>query len=241
MKPAWSNAPIATPGSSTAASKARSIKTLRRGAAALVLAIATYLAAALAGALIPGRVAPVAQGPGETEILLISGPIHYDILLPLDDRTRDAFGFLEPAGYPLPDWADWLVVGWGAQTFYTTTGSYADVNATALWRGLTGDSSVMRVELAGPLRDDLPFHRLTLNHAQYAALLENITASFATPARRLPVPGFSQTDAFFAANGRFHIFRTCNTWIGRVLRASGHPFGAWTPTPYAVTLSLALR
>lgn len=54
----------------------------------------------------------------------------------------------------------------------------------------------------------------------------------------IPGPGFGPTDRFFAAHGRFDILRTCNTWISDMLRAAGLRFGAWTPTPYAVTLSL---
>ena len=54
-----------------------------------------------------------------------------------------------------------------------------------------------------------------------------------------PAAGFTDTDRFFEARGRFRIFRTCNTWISRILRAAGLRFGIWTPTRYAVTLSVA--
>lgn len=226
--------------SSIAASRVRSIKALRRALLLPAALLAAYLIGAAIGALLPGPRAdiPASGGPPGREILLISGPIHYDFLLPLDPHTRARFAFLETAGYPLPPWAEWLVIGWGAKGFYTTVGAYSDISAAALWRGITGDAPVMHVELAGPLRDGLPLHRLSLTTAQYSALLDAIAASFARPLHRLETPGFSQTDAFFAATGRFDIFRTCNTWISHMLRTAGLPFGAWTPTPYAVTLSL---
>ena len=88
----------------------------------------------------------------------------------------------------------------------------------------------------GALPPGFDYPRLTLTPGQYAALL-----AFIAETRRgaaVSGAGFSDTDAFFEARGRFHLFRTCNTWITDALRAAGHPAGAWTPTPYSVRLSL---
>lgn len=54
----------------------------------------------------------------------------------------------------------------------------------------------------------------------------------------LPYAGFTDTDAFFPAVGPFNLTRTCNVGVGERLRAAGLPFGAWTPTPQSVRLSL---
>ena len=137
--------------------------------------------------------------------------------------------------------ADWLLIGWGARGFYTTTGGYADVDLSTIWRSFTGDSAVLRVDTFGALRDDLALPRLTFSHEGYARLTAAIRDSFAPDSagnpQWVPVPGFGETDMFFEAQGRFDILRTCNTWVSRMIRETGQPFGAWTPTPYAVTLS----
>ena len=74
------------------------------GRAALLLPalVGLYLLAAAAGAVIPGRVqeASAKDGPPVT-ILLVAGPIHYDILLPLTAETRAAFAPLGPHGLPV--------------------------------------------------------------------------------------------------------------------------------------------
>lgn len=211
---------------------------------ALALVLACYFGAAVIGAFVPGPSATLSDqnsdAPG-TEILLISGAIHYDFLLPLNDQTRARFDFLGAAGYPLAPDAQWLVIGWGAREFYTTAGTYSDITAGAVWSALSGDTSVMRVETAGFLRADLPLTRRTLTVPQYTALLDSIADSFAAPVQKLDHPGFTSTDAFFVANGRFHALRTCNVWVGEMLRRAGLRFGGWTPTPYAVTLSLKLH
>lgn len=149
--------------------------------------------------------------------------------------------WLRTSGTPLDlPGARWLVVGWGARGFYTTTGTYRDVSPVAIWRGLTGDSTVLRIELGGALPQGLPLQSLDMTAEAYRTLLQGITDSFAhgEQTQPLPLPGFSQTDRFYPAKGRFHLFNTCNVWIGRVLRAAGVRFGIWTPLPYSVTLSL---
>jgi hypothetical protein len=50
--------------------------------------------------------------------------------------------------------------------------------------------------------------------------------------------GFSMTDVFYSAVGRFHVLSTCNVWVGQKQADAGFGLGIWTPTPYAVTLSL---
>ncbi|TLP69406.1 TIGR02117 family protein [Parasedimentitalea maritima] len=206
-------------------------------------AVALYLSAALIGAIVPGSLISAAQQDGpDTEILLVAGPIHYDFLLPLNASTRARFSFLNDTGLPLqhPN-ARWLVVGWGAYDFYTTVGSYNQISTTAVLKGIFGDRSVMRVDVIGALRDDLNLPGFTLHSGEYAALTDAIADSFSQDPNGEPQPidfaGFNDTDQFYEAKGRFNILRTCNTWVGRMLRASGRRFGAWTPLPYSVTLS----
>ncbi len=216
-------------------------RTLRPLALLIALPLAYFLAS-LAGALIPGPV-PDLSGPQSQTIGLIQGPIHTDILLPLTPAIRARFAFAEAAGVPLNDpRAAWLLVGWGAQGFYTTAGSYADITASAVLTAATGDASVLRLDALGPLPDMPGLTFLPLSGPQLQALLATLDASFARDERGLPQPlnhpGFTPTDAFFHAHGGFNVFRTCNVWLGETLRAAGIPFGLWTPTTQSVALSL---
>lgn len=213
-------------------------------------AILSYFAIALIGAIAvkSGGATGSTTGlavpkPDElVQVLLISSPIHYDFLLPLNDVTRQEFGFLGAAGLALDHpQAQWLSIGWGAREFYTTTGTYGDLQAGAILKALFGDRSVMRVDLAGGLPDQATTRQLSLAPAHYRALLSAISSSFARDDQGqvvvLDAAGFSATDRFFQAHGRFDLLRTCNVWIGQMLRAADLRFGWWTPTPYAVTLS----
>ncbi|TNF60543.1 MAG: TIGR02117 family protein [Rhodobacteraceae bacterium] len=216
------------------------IRAARRVALALIAGPVFYLLASVIGALIPSGGSVRAGGP--VTIHLVTGPIHYDFLLPLDAQTRARFAAMNDPGLPLEaPGAEWLVAGWGARDFYTTTGTYRDLSPRAVWRAATGDASVIRLGLAGPLTGEVPVRSIAMDRVTYDRLLDAILADFARDAAGRPIaldhPGFSDVDMFFEARGRFHLFRTCNTWIGRVLRDAGLRFGAWTPLPLSVGLA----
>lgn len=197
-----------------------------------------YLGLAVVGALIPAPHGDVTTTGDDRWIILVQGPIHYDILLPMDDETRDGFAFLANGGVPIDHFnAAWLSVGWGSAAFYTTAGSYADIEFGAMAKAITGDSGVLRFDVYGPLPDSPHLRRVQISAEQLDTLRIGILANLATPTP-LPLSGFSDTDAFYPAKGRFNILRTCNVWVGQQLAAAGIAFGRWTPTPYAVTLSL---
>lgn len=195
------------------------------------------LAASVILPLIPGPGRDLSGPPAQT-IGLLQGPIHTDILFPLTPDTRARFAFAESAGVPVthPE-AEWLMFGWGSAAFYTTAGTYADITAGAVLTAASGDDAVIRLDVTGPLPplDNLRF--LTVSEAQYQALLNQTLAAFASQTA-LNHPGFTALDAFYPARGRFHGLRTCNAWLGETLRASGIPFGLWTPANWSVTLAL---
>ena len=197
-----------------------------------------YLVAAVGGALVPGQVAQV-SGDRDTTIVLVAGPIHYDLLLPTDFATLQAFGFLEESGMIIGD-ADWIVAGWGSRAFYTSTGTYAGLNASVIWDAATGDASVFRFDLAygdwtkTGLSIVISHEQLDLLRGQ---ILQGLDRDDTGRAVLIPGAALSATDLFYEANSHFSILRTCNVWIADVLRGAGVPMGIWTPTPYSVSLS----
>lgn len=213
-----------------------------RALTVLVALPLVYFLLALLGALWPGPHADL-DGAARHRVGLARGPIHYDLLLPLTPDSRRRFAFAGAQGVPLshPE-ADWLIVGWGAEQFYTGTGSLADMAAGPVWRAISGDRAVIRLDVAGSVGDQPWLHWVFLNDAQLEALTRAIETSLSRDAggQPIPLPGLHPAthDAFFRAEGRFDLRRTCNQWIGETLRAAGLPFGRWTPTPQAVSLSL---
>ena len=221
---------------------------MRRAARALaalllapVAAVLLWLLAAVVGGVLPGRVAAVpAEGPA-SEIAMIAGPIHYDFAFPLDDPLRERLEALLP-GIALRG-AEWVLFGWGSRAFYTATGTYADVSPRLVLRAALGDRAVIRVRPLGPLAEGHPaIRRLSIATSRRDALLDGVLGDLALKGGRAvphPFGGHDDWDRFYEARGRFDALRTCNVWLGRRLWEAGVPFGAWTPTPYAVRLGLA--
>ncbi|WP_368185181.1 TIGR02117 family protein [Aestuariibius sp. HNIBRBA575] len=193
--------------------------------------IALFLIAGTVGGLIRAGETSVAIDPAY-EIVLIKGAIHTDIAIPSNAQTRAFFTFADRAGVPIshPN-ADWILVGWGSQAFYTSAGTYADVKPSAVWRAVTGDSAVLRITVSGPIPNGT-FTQIPVTQDQLDRLLDRIRSDLdqVTADRQGATwPGFHQHDRFFAAAGRFNLWRTCNVWVGDVLDEIGVSTGIWTP------------
>lgn len=211
-----------------------------RAAALIAAVILGYLGAAAVGGLWGNG---TTAASGEYRIGLVVGPIHTDLLIPLTPAVKTRLAFAIPDGVPLDaPGAEWLLVGWGAREFYTTAGTFADVTMAATLRGITGDDAVLRLDAIGRIKDFTDIPLIEADAVQFAALLDVLASSFATGPQGLPVPldhpGFTASDRFYPATGHFNILNTCNVWVGDLLGAAGIPFGRWTPTPYAMKLSL---
>jgi uncharacterized protein (TIGR02117 family) len=207
------------------------------GLVALVLPL-SYICAVLAGGYFV-TATPRDAGLREYRIGLIAGPLHYDLMIPLHEDIRPRFAFAQAAGVPVQDpTAEWLRIGWGAGGVYTSAARLSDMALPQIWRAASGDSAVMRLDTVGRILDFDQIPLISLSQAEIHALIDAVLGALdGTDA--LPLPGHSFTDAFFPARGRFHLFNTCNVWLGDALRAAGLPFGRWTPFPQSIRLSLA--
>lgn len=218
-----------------------------RAARFVLGALLILLLLLVAGTVIPRPLlAPVKALPDQPRrILVLSGPIHTDIALPLDETTRAAFAFLDAAGVPVghPQ-ARWLIVGWGGRAFYLETPTWADLKPLPVLRALTVDRSVLHVDVAtGALADQPGVAAFDLDKESYARLIAFIAGSFAAePAAVVAIPdaAYGTYDRFFEARGTFNALFGCNTWTAEALRTAGLRSGLWAPLPQSLILSLRL-
>jgi uncharacterized protein (TIGR02117 family) len=222
---------------------------MKKAIRGLLFAVVFLLCAIVIGVFVPRPLfAPdkaIAGAGDPVEILVLSGPIHTDIAIPLNNRTRTAFGFLEQEGFPLTDPnAGWLVFGWGGRSFYLETPTWADLRPLPVLRAFTIDRSVMHVEIAGAIPDHAPgitpFH---MDAGDFQHLLDFMSDSFVRQSGAVvPIPGaaYGQFDRFFEARGYFNALFGCNTWAAGALRSAGLRTGLWNPLPQTLGLSLQL-
>ncbi|WP_184393970.1 TIGR02117 family protein [Rhizobium sp. BK650] len=215
----------------------------------LIRAIALLLLLMAGGTFIPRPLLVAAEASSAAvpskRILLLSGPIHTDIALPLDDRLRASFAFLEDAGVPVSDpAARWLIFGWGGRSFYLETPTWGDLKPMPVLRALTINSSVMHVDVAGGISETHPSVRvLNVDSERFERLLRFIDESFIREdGAVVPIGdrGYGDYDRFFEANGYFNALIGCNTWTAAALRTGGLRTGFWNPLPQTLALSLVL-
>lgn len=219
----------------------------RRGliaAGLLVLAPLLYVAAGFGLAWIPVNTAfhPDLRG---VRIAVLHNGVHADLVLPLQTAQMDWWDLLSPDDFVQDTTAyGYAAFGWGNRAFYLETPTWNDVRVATVLRVLLGcGGSALHVDLWQHLPAPGPQCRHTwVSQAQYGRLVASVRRSFALTdggrARSIPGARYFATDAFYEAEGHYHLFRTCNVWTGGALRDAGVRVGWWTPFARSVFLQL---
>ena len=201
----------------------------------LVLLGGVTLVAILAVGLIPtnNNFQPTEGG---IQIFLVSNAVHADIILPMSTAEFDwseKFSDTEFMG----DVSDRSLVafGWGDRGFFLETATWDDFKiSTALNALLLPSESCAHVSFTTPGAYKDPVS-VTISPEQYARLVEFIGTTFERDSQgnyiQIPGEAYSTNDAFFKAEGRYHFFNTCNSWIGRCLRSAGVRTPWFSPLP----------
>lgn len=201
--------------------------------------------AVVAGMVVPRPLSgkPAIAATGNREILVLSNPIHTDIVLPLDDDVVGAFDDLIAAGSPLdhPE-ARYVVFGWGGRSFYIETPTWGELKPMPVLKALTLDSSVLHVDVAARIDLDAPdVQRFSTDEEGMARLTDFVRATLVSSDGAVrPIEGasYGETDIFYEANGGFNVLAGCNTWTAAALRTAGVRTGWWTPLPVTLRWSL---
>ncbi|MEX3009125.1 TIGR02117 family protein [Hoeflea sp. TYP-13] len=201
---------------------------------AVLAILAIYLGAAVTGTVWTASPDENTASGGQITVYVLSNGFHSDIAIPvLNGRPPNGIPVSEadlPGGLQN---TQYLVIGWGSQTAYTSLLALSDLTAGIVFKALLFDRSVMHVlPVAGtPYGDGI--YRLELDDAQYRRLVRFIAETFKTngAGNAELLTGITQGfgDVFYRARPRFSAFYGCNAWTGHALRAAGVPVGRWTP------------
>ena len=220
----------------------RCVRVFMRCLCAVLLLIGLYLLIVLIG-LIPVN-NDFEPSPDGIEILLISGSVHADVILPIDSETinwREHF----PAECFSGDTsgATHAAIGWGDKGFFIETPTWADLRISTAAKALLWPSdSAMHVYLT--TAESLPegTRSVTISAAQYERLVQHINKGFRHEADGSKIPitdaAYGPRDAFFEAHGTYHCFNTCNCWAGGAMKSAGIRTGWFTPLPKTMFLYL---
>ena len=198
---------------------------LKRGAITFLVLFLVWLSIVLIG-LIPVNTnfQPSENG---VEVFFVSNAVHSDIILPLDHPEfcwRDKFN--------RSDFEDdirnatHVAIGWGDKGFFIETPTWDDLKASTAANALLWPSGTcLHVNMT---HSDwiLPESRsLKLPSNQFVHMSKSIAASFETKQGDVFIPldcrNYGTSDRFYEAKGSYHLFNTCNSWLGVQLKEGG--------------------
>ncbi|MEM8485453.1 MAG: TIGR02117 family protein [Bacteroidota bacterium] len=222
----------------------RILKQALRGFLAVLVLSFLFLLMAIVLAVIPVNRHAVAP-PDGIEIYVSTNGVHTDLILPLntpDTNWQEQF----PAGHfrqIQPANMTHIAFGWGDRGFYLDTPTWDDLTlSTAVRALLLKSATAMHVTYYRNPQPGEFVRSLMLTSEQHERLIAIIQSSFARDARGNPVlipeRGYRGNDTFYAANGSYSLFNTCNDWTGRALRRIGVKTGIWTPFSQSVMYHL---
>lgn len=165
---------------------------------------------------------PPSEGEPVKSIYLVSHGWHAGIVL----RRTDIPPELWPARKDFPH-VEFLEVGWGDRAYYQTPDPHlGNVLKAALWP----TSSVLHVVgFRSPVAVYFPnseIIEIELTDPGFRELIKFIGASFSQDEAGYahPLgPGLYGDSRFYRSRETYHLFKTCNVWTARALRAAGCP------------------
>lgn len=202
-----------------------------------LLLAGSYLGAALALNALPRQTPTVAST--DYRFFACDNGVHVDIALPIVAGGRDWRMLFPPTDFSGDvTTASFISLGWGARGFFATTPRWQDIRPGPVVKALFWlDSSVLHVVYHGDPSVAPQCRALMTDDAGRTRLFAFIDATLASVGGRPvrdAIPGYGPHDAFYAAHGRYSLFRTCNVWSAEALHAAGQTMGFWSPFSFQI-------
>ena len=207
----------------------------------LAVLIALYVGTAFALVFWPSHAKATAPAAPYVEAWVLSNGVHTDYVFPVRSALIDWQKLFPLADFPaVPPGAEYVALGWGDREFYLHTPTWADLTAARALGALSGrNRALLHVSYLRRDQFGAGAFRLPLSMPQYLRLIEHVRSTLpAGQATAIAGAHYNAQDAFYEANGAYHLFETCNTWTGRGLRRAGVTVSRWTPFDFAVTWHL---
>ena len=224
---------------STELKRVRFTRWLKRFLKLTLLAALIYVAVLLVG-LIPVNNDFESADDGVT-LYVVSNAVHADIIVPRKHAGVDwgeAFSFATFPGDVSSQ--THVAIGWGDRGFFLETQTWDDLKLSVAAKALFLPSeSCVHVSFTAPEYYSNSKSE-TVSHEQYLSLVEFIKQTLAKQddGQYCQIDGYaySTNDAFFKADGQYHLLNTCNSWVGRGLKAAGVKVPWLSPMPGSPTM-----
>jgi uncharacterized protein (TIGR02117 family) len=170
------------------------------------------------------------------ELFIVSNGVHADICIPLMKGNELWRKYFDVAQFKtLKKQPQYISFGWGDKGFYLETPTWADLtletaitaaflpSATALHVSYVNTKPIPSENVKSFIVTTATFQKIQNYIGSYVQLKSN--QSQLIDCCRYP----DVHDNFYEANGKYHLFRTCNVWTNDVLKDAGIKTAIWTP------------
>ena len=158
----------------------------------------------------------------QRKIHLVNTGWHVGIIVPVDNLLKRNL----PEKFNFSD-KKYIEIGWGDKAFYQASNPSFSIAFDAL---LKSTSSVIHIygfnQTIQTTFKEAEIIELNIEEHDYIKLLYFIHKSLTRNtdgSARLEGPGLygKENSFFYAANGQFHMFNTCNTWVANAIQVAG--------------------
>lgn len=177
-----------------------------------------------------------ASTKNEVEIFVKTNGVHTDIVLP---TKNSLINWTKEIKYShtksLDTTAKYLAMGWGDKGFYMETPTWADLKASVAFNAAFGlSTTAIHTTFYEKMVENDSCIRIMISKKQYSRLIKYVSSSFKKDKYGHFInietdANYSNSDAFYEANGSYSMLHTCNTWANDGLKACGQKSCYWTP------------
>ena len=171
----------------------------------------------------------------EVEIFIKTNGVHTDIVVPIQNEIKDWRKEIKFSHTKSQDSImNYLAFGWGDKGFYLDTPEWADLKFSTAFKAATGlSTTAMHTTFYNTMIENESCKKVIISQENYQKLVNYISNSFLRDSKQqvqwLSGHSYSKNDAFYNANGRYSLFKTCNSWANSSLKESNQKAAFWTP------------
>ena len=176
-----------------------------------------------------------ANSKAQVTIYIKTNGVHTDMVMPTVNEQMDWSQQIKFLNTKTADTSSvYLGMGWGDKGFYLETPTWGDLTAKVAFNAMFGlGSTAIHATYYSKITENDSCKKIQISKQQYARLINYITNSFQkdTSGNFINIKtkaNYSTTDAFYEANGKYSLFKTCNTWANSALKSCGQKCCFWT-------------
>jgi uncharacterized protein (TIGR02117 family) len=201
----------------------------------LVSGVFSVLVLLAIAALTPRKWGASPEGDCNYRIYVAGDTMHTNLVVPVQTSVFDWNKHLDlqTIGGTGSEKYQYLQFGWGDRIFYMETPSWDRMNISSALRALllqNPSALFVKGHTAVPHYPGEELKCIKLSKADYLALMNFIDASFQTnlQGQKLRLgSGQDGASGFYAANGKYSLLKTCNSWTADGLRAANVNTPLW--------------